>query len=162
MIGGLDWEDHNTNLRAVLQRIEDHNLTLRKEKCEFGKTMMNFHGHMFTAERLKPSPDKVRAVQECTPPKTKEELVSFLQMLAYLSRYISNLSNRYEPLQRLTKTNAKFYWTTEQQTGFDDVKKAITSAPVLIPYYPERDTLIICDGSPTGLGGGLFQKTQHG
>ena len=42
MIGGLDWEDHNTNLRAVLQRIEDHNLTLRKEKCEFGKTMMNF------------------------------------------------------------------------------------------------------------------------
>ena len=124
--------------------------------------MMNFHGHMFTAERLKPSPDKVRAVQECTPPKTKEELVSFLQMLAYLSRYISNLSNRYEPLQRLTKTNAKFYWTTEQQTGFDDVKKVITSAPVLIPYYPERDTLIICDGSPTGLGGGPFQKTQHG
>jgi hypothetical protein len=31
MIGGLDWKDHNKNLQAVLQRIEDHNLTLRKE-----------------------------------------------------------------------------------------------------------------------------------
>ena len=86
MIGGLDWKDHNKNLQAVLQRIEDHNLTLRKEKCEFGKTSMTFHGHMFTTEGLKPSPDKIRAVQECTPPKTREELVSFLQMLAYLSR----------------------------------------------------------------------------
>ncbi|CAB4015552.1 Hypothetical predicted protein [Paramuricea clavata] len=62
MIGGLDWKDHNKNLQAVLQRIEDHNLTLRKEKCEFGKTSMTFHGHMFTTEGLKPSPDKIRAV----------------------------------------------------------------------------------------------------
>jgi hypothetical protein len=58
----------------------------------------------------------------------------------------------------LTRNNAKFEWTNEQQTAFDDLKKAITSAPVLIPYYPERDTLVICDGSPTGLGGALSRK----
>jgi hypothetical protein len=33
MIGRLDWKDRNKNLQAVLQRIEDHNLTLRKNKC---------------------------------------------------------------------------------------------------------------------------------
>jgi hypothetical protein len=33
MIGRLDWKDRNKNLQAVLQRIEDHNLTLRKKKC---------------------------------------------------------------------------------------------------------------------------------
>ena len=162
MIAGVDWNDHNANLRAVLQRIEDHNLTLRQEKCEFGKSTMNFHGHLFTAEGLEPSPDKIRAIQKCTPPTTKEELISFLQMLAYLSRYIINFSSRCEPLRQLTRNNTKFHWTDAHQTAFDDLKKAITSAPVLIPYYPDRDTLIICDGSPTGLGGGLFQKTQHG
>ena len=159
MIGGLD---HNENLQAVLQRIEDHNLTLRKEKCEFRKTSMTFHGHMFTADGLKPIPDKIRAVQECTPLTTREELVSFLQMVAYLSRYIHNFSSCCEPLRRLTRHNAKFKWTNEQQIAFDDLKKAITSAPVLMLFYPERDTLVICDGSPTGLGGALFQKTQHG
>ena len=97
-----------------------------------------------------------------TTEDSREELVLFLQMLAYLSRYINNFSSRCEPLRRLTRNNAKFEWTNEQQTAFDDLKKAITSAPVLIPYYPERDTLVICDGSPTGLGGALFQKTQHG
>ena len=156
MIGGQNWEDHNKNLKMLLQRIEDHNLTLRREKCEFGKHTLNFHGHLFIADGLKRSPDKIKAVQACTPPKTKEELVSFLQMLAYLSRYIENFSSRCEPLRRLTRDKTKFGWSTEQQDAFEDLKSAITKAPVLVPYFPERDTLVICDGSPTGLGGGLF------
>ena len=162
MVGGVDWKDHNANLRMLLQGIEGHNLTLRREKCEFGKTTLNFHGHLFTTDGLKASADKIKAVQDCMPPKTKEELVSFLQILAYLSRYISNSLSRCEPLRRQTRVKAKFERTTEQQAGFKDLKSAITSAPALVPYYPARDTLVICDGSPTGLGGGLFQKTQHG
>ena len=65
MIGGIDWQDHNANLKPTLQRIEDHNHTLRKEECEFGQTTMDFHGHTFTAVGLRPSPDKIRAVQKC-------------------------------------------------------------------------------------------------
>ena len=162
LIGGLDEEDHNKNLAAVLKRLQAHNLTLRREKCEFGKTDIEFHGHLFTSEGLKPSPNKVKAVRECTPPKSREELVSFLQMMAYLSRYITNFSSRCEPLRRLTHNKAKFDWTTEQQDAFEDLKEAITTAPVLVPYKPDRETLVICDGSPTGLGGGLFQKTDQG
>lgn len=40
MVRGLDWKDHNANLRMLLQRLEDHNLTLRHEKCEFAKTTL--------------------------------------------------------------------------------------------------------------------------
>ena len=162
MIGGRDWDDHNKNLETLLQRIEDHNLTLRREKCEFGKSSIDFHGHLFTQEGLKPSPTKIKAVQQCQAPKSKEELISFIQVVAYLSRYISNFSSRCEPLRQLTKADAKFEWTTNQERAFLDLKAAITTAPVLVPYRPERSTLVICDGSPTGLGGGLFQRTQHG
>ena len=162
MIGGIDWRDHNKNLEVILQRLEAHNITLRKKKCEFGKSTIEFHGHVFTKDGLKPSPNKVKTVRECSPPKSKEELVSFLQMMAYLSGYISNFSSRCEPLRRLTKREQKFEWGQEQQAAFEDLKKAITTAPVLIPYIPERDTRVICDGSPTGLGGGLFQKAKHG
>ena len=162
MFGGADWDDHNANLTGLLQRLETHNLTLHKEKSEFGKTTIDFHGHLFTAEGLKPSPSKVKAIRECSPPKPKEELISFLQMMAYLSRYISNFSSRCEPLRRLTKKEHKFEWTEAQQKAFEDLKTAITTAPVLMPYKPGRDTKVICDGSLTGLGGGLFQRTEHG
>ena len=83
-------------------------------------------------------------------------------MVAYLSRYINNFSSRCEPLRKLTKDNAQFEWSIEQERAFKDLKAAITEAPVLISYHPERATLIICDGSPEGLGGGLFQKTEQG
>ena len=103
MIGGRDWKDHNENLKMLLQPIEDHNLTLRREKCEFGKHTLNFHGHLFTADGHKPSPDKIKAVQACTPPKTKVELVSFLQMLAYyVSRTPTDTESRYSQIERET------------------------------------------------------------
>ena len=67
--------------------------------------------------------------------------------MAYLSRYISNFSNRSEPLRKITRKWQKFAWSQEQQLTFEDLKKAITSAPVLIPYNPEQQTRVICDGS---------------
>ena len=88
MVGGKDWEEHNQNLGTLLERLTVHNITLRREKCEFGQTSLEFHGHQFTSEGLRPSPSKVRAIQEMERPKTKEELVSFIQMIAYLSRFI--------------------------------------------------------------------------
>ena len=71
---------------------------------------------MFTSEGLKPSPNKVKAVNECGPPQSKEELASFLQMMAYLSRYINNFSSRCGPLRKLTQQDQKFEWNSEQQT----------------------------------------------
>ena len=128
MISGRDRDEHNKSLAQLLQRLEDHNLTLRREKCEFGKASIDFHRHLFTQEGLKPSLTKIQAVQNCAPPASKEELVSFLHMVAYLSRYISNFSSQCEPLRKLTKVNVKFEWLTEQEKVFKDLKATITAA----------------------------------
>ena len=135
MIGGVDLSDHDRNLQMVLKRLNNHNLTLRQGKCEFRKSTLEFHGHVFTAEGLKPSASKIRAVNEFQRPRTKEELVSFLQIVAYMSRYIDRFSSRCEPL-RLTKANTKFEWGPQQQQAFDDLKSMLTLAPVLVPYHP--------------------------
>ena len=103
MVGGVNQEDHDRNLKMVLQRLKDDNLTLGREKCEFGRSTLEFHGHLFTAEGLKPTCEKVHAVNECLPPGNKAEMVSFLQIVAYLSRYIPRFSSRCEPLRKLTK-----------------------------------------------------------
>lgn len=43
MIGGQDWGEHNKSLAQLLQRLEDHNLTLPQAKCEFGTASIDFH-----------------------------------------------------------------------------------------------------------------------
>ena len=146
MIGRVDLVDHNKNLKMVFKRLKDHNLTLRQEKCEFRKSTLEFHGHLFTAQVLNPSASKIRAVNALQRPNTKEELISFLQMVAYLSRYMGRFSSRCEPLTRLTKANIKFVWGPDQQKAFDDMKSTLTTAPVLISYQPGRETMVIVQG----------------
>ena len=65
-------------------------------------------------------------------------------------------------MRRITRKERKFVWLQEQQLAFEDLKKVITTAPILIPYNPGRRMRVICDGSPTGVGGGLFQQTEKG
>ena len=159
MIGWVDLADHDKNLETVLEKLKDHNLTLLK-RCEFCKSTLEFHSHLFTSKGLKPSASKVASVNACQKPNTKEELVSFLQMVAYLSRYIDQFSSRCEPLRRLTKENTKFQWGPEQQQAFHDLKAALASAPVLIPYQTGQETLVIVDGSPEGLGGAHSRRQR--
>lgn len=111
-------------------------------------------------EGLKPSPTKIQAVKNSAPPASEEELVSFFQMEAYLFRYISTFSRSCKPLWKLTIVNAKFELLTHEEKAFQDLRAAITAAPVVILYHPECSTLVNSDRSPEGLGGGLFQKTR--
>ena len=123
VVGGRDWEEHKQNLQTLL----DLQLTtsrFKKKKCECGQTSMEFHGHYFTNKGLCPSLSRIKAIQDIERPKTKEELVLFIQMMAYLSRFIGNFSSRSEPLRRLTKHGQPFEWNQEQQDAFDDLRHA--------------------------------------
>ena len=85
MIGGKDWEKHNQNLETLLERLTVHNITLRREKCEFGQTSLEFHGHQFASEGSRPSPNKVRAIQEMERPKTNERRACIIHPIDCIS-----------------------------------------------------------------------------
>jgi hypothetical protein len=90
LIGGFDWTDHNRNLNMVLSRLQSYGLTMKKGKCEFGKTEIEFYGQRFTRDGLKPYVKKTKALKECGEPTTKEGVTSFLQMVGYMARFIPN------------------------------------------------------------------------
>lgn len=52
-------------------------LTLNPKKCQFGKKSIGVYG----ADGVKPDPIKVEALDFITPPKSKEDLISFLCMM---------------------------------------------------------------------------------
>ena len=70
--GGRDQTKHREVLKTVLNRAREHGTTFNREKCQFGVEQIEFSGHVFTKDGLKPSPDKVRAVRECGVPENKE------------------------------------------------------------------------------------------
>ena len=77
LIGGRNAEEHDQALETMLQRAADFGITFNLEKCQFGVNEIEFYGHRFTQEGLKPSPAKVRAVQESKVPESKDAVRSF-------------------------------------------------------------------------------------
>ena len=50
LVFGKTYEAHNKSLKACLQRLQEHNLTLNINKCRFLKQNLEFFGFLFTAE----------------------------------------------------------------------------------------------------------------
>ena len=83
-----DQEDHDNDLRGVLQRLQEYNVHLNKDKCSFSKTEVMFYGHVFSAEGIKLDPKKVEANKSATPPNNASKVKSLLGMAQYVFRYI--------------------------------------------------------------------------
>ena len=79
-------------------------------------------------------------------------------LAGYYRRFIENFSKIAKPLTSLLEKNAAFIWTDECQMAFDELKKRLTTAPVLtLPDQSKRFT-VYCDASKDGLGCVLMQE----
>ncbi len=93
-------ESHIQVLRKVFIRLRKYQLKLNPAKCVFGA-----RSGKLLEKGIKVDPDKVRAIQEMPSPKTEREVHSFLGKLNYISRFISNLTAKAEPIFKLLKKN---------------------------------------------------------
>lgn len=80
LVDGRDREEHDEALESVLQRAADFGITFNSEKCQFGVSEIDFYGHRFTQNGIKPSLEKIRAVKETNAPESKGAVRSFLGM----------------------------------------------------------------------------------
>lgn len=119
IIGGKDAEEHEKNLKQVLDRARHVKLRLNKNKCKFGLKEVSCVGHVFTENGLKANPKKATAINNLLSPEDKTALHQFLGMIAYLGKYVSNLSELSMPLCQLLHKNVAWSWTQHQQDSFD-------------------------------------------
>ena len=59
---------------------------------------MNFFGLIFSVEGIRPDPGKLEALHQATPPQSKSELKSFLDMVNFSSVFIEDYSTLTAPL----------------------------------------------------------------
>ncbi|GJP52880.1 hypothetical protein CLOM_g11966, partial [Closterium sp. NIES-68] len=66
------------------------------------------------------------------------------------------------PLTNLLKKNTPYKWEPQHQEAVEQLKEALTSAPVLILPDPERDYVIEADASDQAVGAVLMQDQGNG
>jgi len=156
------FNDHLEHLHLVLSRIADAGLKLKLRKCRFAARSLVFLGFTTSADGLSPDPAKVEKMLSCPPPRNIKELRSFHGLASYYRRFIVNFARLTAPLRELFKADAEYVWGPEQQQSFENVKQALTAAPILL--YPDFDKpfTLDTDASYDGLGAVLSQSDADG
>jgi hypothetical protein len=101
-------------------------------KCGFWLTKVAFLGHVISIGGVLVDAGKVKDVLNWMPPTTTLEIRSFLGLAGYYHRFIKDFSKIAKPMMKLLEKNKAFEWIAECQASFEELRKHLTSAPVLV------------------------------
>ena len=129
--------DHLSDLQETFNTLRSYNMKLNPSKCVFGVTAGKFLGFMVSQRGIEVNSEKVRAIMELEPPKTVKAMQSLNGKVTALNRFVSKATNKCLPFFRVLKKS--FKWTDECQKAFKDLKKYLSSPPLLSPSVPGEE-----------------------
>ena len=136
VLGNITFEEHINQLRTVLRRLQKAGLKVNVEKSSFCSHQIEYLGYLLTAEGIRPTEDKVKAILELKESTTLRELRRVLGMVQYYRDLWKGRSHILAPLLDLVgKSKKKLKWTEEHQQAFNNMKKTIARETILA--YPD-------------------------
>ena len=112
---------------------------------------------MISAEGVYVDPQKIEAIVNWKPPMNVTEIRSVLGLAGYYRKFVEGFSKLAAPLTKLIRKEEKFVWSEACQQSFNELKRKLTSAPVLTLPSGQDGYTVFCDASRQGLGCVLMQ-----
>jgi hypothetical protein len=140
-------EEHAEHLRLVLQKLREHKLYAKRSKCEFLSKEVSFLVHVVSNGGIAVDLSKVRDVLNWKPLADVGEIRSFLGLAGYYIRFIEGFSKLAKPMTSLLEKHAKFVWSEKCHANFEELKKRLTIALVLVLPDLTKNFSIYCDAS---------------
>ncbi|WVZ62796.1 hypothetical protein U9M48_012498 [Paspalum notatum var. saurae] len=143
-------KEHEEHLRLVLPKLREHKLFAKLSKCEFWIDQVPFLGHIVSKGGIMVDPSKVSSVMDWKVPENVKEVRGFLGLAGYYRRFIEGFFIVAKPMTSLLEKNAEYIWNKDRQGSFDELKKRLTTAPVLTLPDPTKSFTVYCDASKEG------------
>ncbi|WVZ93216.1 LOW QUALITY PROTEIN: hypothetical protein U9M48_039214 [Paspalum notatum var. saurae] len=122
-------EEHEEHLSFAKPR--DHKLYAKLSKCEFWLDQVPFLGHIVSKGGIMVDPQRRSAVSWIGRCRSCERSSWIFGSSRYYRRFIESFSGIAKPMTSLLEKGVPFHWTKERQAAFDELKKRLTTAPVL-------------------------------
>lgn len=157
------WE-HAIDVHRIMHRVGHAGGTFSPPKIQLCRPEVIILGHKCTPEGRLPDPGKMDKVKNWPALQTPKNVREFLGLCGTFRIWIKDYSSRARPLTELIRHGAKFEWNERRQAAFEDLKDAITSAPVLksLDYSSDNPIILSVDTSKTAVGFILGQKDDNG
>jgi hypothetical protein len=138
------YEEHLLHLEKVLSAIIESQITLSPAKCHFMYSSILLLGQKVSQLGLSTHKEKVDNIS-LTRPRNVSDLRAFLGMAIYFSHFIPYYSDLAAPLFQLLGKAQMWQWEAEHELAFEDIKRALASAPVLAHPIPGRPYRLYSD-----------------
>ncbi|KAA3473760.1 RNA-directed DNA polymerase (Reverse transcriptase), Ribonuclease H-like protein [Gossypium australe] len=158
----LTEKEHIEILKKLFLRLRKFQMKLNPAKCTFGARSGKLLGFVVSERGIEVDSSKVKAIQELPLPRTQKEVRGFLERLNYIARFISQLTEKCDPIFRLLKKHNQSVWDDECQKAFDKVKQYLSNAPVLSPPNPDRPLILYLSLFDNSTGCMLGQHDESG
>ena len=155
---GSTFEETIENYREFLVRMRKAGLKLKPSKCCLFQKSVSFLGHVVSEAGIATDSSKVEAVKAWPQPKRAKDVRSFLGLVGYYRKFISDFSRVAKPLTALTCKGVPFIWSEVCQAAFEGLKKKLQEAPVLGYPRDEGQFILDTDASDSAIGAVLSQS----
>jgi hypothetical protein len=104
-----------------------------------------FLGHVISKGGISMDPSKVQDVLSWNGPTSVSDIQSILRLARYYRRFIKEFLKISKPMTELLEKDKKFEWTPACEASFQELKKRLTTAPILVMPDTEKLFSIYCD-----------------
>jgi len=162
LIFSRTFEEHCQRLSQVFDRLERQTLRLKASKCHLFQEKVTFLGHVVSERGIECDQLKTDVVANWPRPSNVADVRSFCGLASYYRNFVEGFAKIAHPLHDLTKKNAAFVWTEACEEAFVELKKRLTSAPILAAPTDHGEYILDTDASDFALGAVLQQKQDDG
>ncbi|GJR89653.1 reverse transcriptase domain-containing protein [Tanacetum coccineum] len=147
LVSGDSFSSFLSHLDMMLKRYEDTNLVLNWEKCHYIVKEGIVLGHKISKYGIEVDRAKVDVIAKLPPPTTVKGIRSFLGHASFYRRFIQDFSKTARPMTHLLEKETPFIFSKECMESFENLKKKLTEAPILMAPDWDLPFEIMCDAN---------------
>jgi hypothetical protein len=91
-----------------------------------------FLGHVISKGGISVDPSRVQDVLSCNAPTSVDDIQSFLGLAGYYRRFIEGFSKISKSMTELLEKDKRFKWAPACEASFQELKKRLMTAPILV------------------------------
>jgi hypothetical protein len=112
-------------------------------------------GNIISEEGIAVDPKNIEAIKGWKTPKNVTKVRSFMGLACYYKRFIAGFPRIAHSITSLQRKGVKFQWTTKCKKRLQQLKKLLTSAPIMSINDPNEYFVVFTDACKEGISGVL-------
>ena len=159
-----DLDSHMKLLERLFNAFRKANFKISAQKSKFFQSSVDFVGHNFSRDGVRPKEEKLSALYTLPIPENKKQLRTALGGISYYRKFLGGYANKVRCLQELLKNDVPFVWEQKHTEAFLEVRSMLKNIPTLA-YPDESETggqfYLTCDASKSAVSYILTQVQKQ-